>query len=135
MLRSTFSTLLGSLLLSSGLLLSSAPTRAQTVSTAPRGYDFLTVLTVESFDNSVSKVLITPAFQNKSEISLANVTPQYVTSKRVADIKQNTATINQLLGDLTAAGWDLFQVYALAPASGQGGNPVATRYLFRKPRP
>jgi|GEM_PF-1398807 len=135
MLRFRFSTSLGGLLLGGALLLRAAPASAQTAPVAPRGYDFLTVLTVESFDNSVSKVLITPAFQNKSEIPLADATPQYITSKHVAAVMQNTTTINQLLGDLTAAGWDLFQVYALAPASGQGGNPVGTRYLFRKPRP
>ncbi|MGI4740218.1 MAG: hypothetical protein ACRYG7_34030 [Janthinobacterium lividum] len=103
--------------------------------TAPHGYDFLTVLTVESADKSVAKVLITPAFQNKSEIQLVDVTPHYATSKRVADIAKNTLTINQLLGDLTAAGWEFLQVYPLPPVSGAGLNPVASRYLFRKPRP
>lgn len=103
--------------------------------TAPHGYDFLTVLVVESGYKDYAKIVIVPAFQGKPEISLANVEPQYPAQKLLATLTQNTATVNQLLGDLTAAGWEFLQPYAVPPASGSGGNPVATRYLFRRPRP
>ncbi|WP_223652783.1 hypothetical protein [Hymenobacter psoromatis] len=53
--------------LSAFLLLGTPPVFAQVP--APHGYDFLTLTSRESSAKSVAKILITPAFQGKTEFS------------------------------------------------------------------
>jgi hypothetical protein len=132
MLRFPFSTSLGGLLLGGALCLTAAPVGAQT---APHGYDFTTITTIESFRKSEAKMLITPPFQGKAEVALVDGDVERLTKADIAKISENTLLINQQLSALTAAGWELVQAYAVAPSNSPGATPPITRYLFRKPRP
>lgn len=116
--------LAAALLLAAGL-----PAAAQTGAPAAPGYSFLTVTTMESTAKSLAKIVITPAFQGKSEIQLEEFSG-LSTEKYLAKLQHNTEVINQQLTDLTVAGWELVQTYPFTSNSG----PVATRYLFRKAR-
>lgn len=122
-----------------GSFLLGAATRAQAQlalsATAPHGYDFLTVTTVESYRQSEAKMLLTPPFEGKSEVPLANGDLDRLTHNDVEKIGHNTLLINQQLSALTVAGWELVQVVPVAPGNSPGPTPPITRYLFRKPRP
>lgn len=117
------------------LLLALAPAVgfAQTVpatTSAAVTYDFLTVTTTESGNNKAeSKILIAPPLLGKSEVQLQEFNSIYSKKDRER-LQLNALSITQQLTEITAAGWELFQVYPL------NLNPtlVATRYLFRKAR-
>ena len=117
------------------MLFSVVTASAQTAPAAPHGYDFTTVTTIESFRKSEAKMLITPPFQGKAEVALADGDVERLTKADVAKISENTLVINEQLSALTAAGWELVQTYAVAPSTSPGTTPPITRYLFRKPRP
>lgn len=120
--------LLRALLVGFVLLLSIFSSWGQNVPTAPHGYDFLTVTSIESLSKKYSKLLITPAYQGKSEMPLEGY--MGLGAEKFLDTSQrNTLITNQLLSDLTAAGWDLVEVY-VTPAMGPTNH--TTRYLFRK---
>lgn len=118
-------------LLTASLLLGSLVANAQTVGSvgaiASHGYDFLTLTSMESQSKSLSKILITPAFQGKSEIQLEDF-GGFSAEKNLAKLQHNTELVNQQLADLTAAGWELVQAYPFTSVPGL----VTTRYLFRK---
>ena len=117
-------TLLAGLLSFTGFAQTAAPAPATTLT-----YDFLTVTSSESSARTVSVVLIAPPFQGKSEIQLEAFGGIYNARNRER-VQRNTVLINQQLTELTAAGWELFQVYP------QNYPPdlLTTRYLFRKVR-
>jgi hypothetical protein len=119
-------------LLGAALLLSSPVAHAQTaaVALAAYGYDFLTMTTVESPAKSLSKLLITPAFQGKTETQLEVFGGFVSADKNLEILQRNTQTINQQLSDLTVAGWELVEVHTISTVS----NACTTRYLFRKAR-
>jgi len=119
---------LSGILVSAGLLLSSPVARAQMAvpagAVAARGYDFMTVTTVEA-GKSLSLILFSTEFQGKTEIALQDVNVLGV-EKFKERIRQNTQLVNEQLSALTVAGWELVQVYT--PTS-----PTSARcYLFRK---
>ena len=122
--------------LTAGLLLHSPLAHAQmtipAAGAAARGYDFLTVTTIESGLEREAKVLLSPAFEEQSEIPLANASLYSLSKDDFQKLSRNTVTINQLLSRVTVAGWELFQVYSLAPPHGATATPPVTRYLFRK---
>lgn len=91
-------------------------------------YDFLTVTTTESAGSkSDCKMLIAPPFSGKSEVQLE--TAYGIDGKKDRErLQLNAVAITQQLTAITAAGWELFQVYPLNLTS----SLVATRYLFRK---
>lgn len=112
------------------LLLSTLGTRsafAQGATTAvSHVYEYTTLTTFESTSKATSKIFITPAFQGKTEVQLEDFNA-FAFEKNREKFQQNAQAINQLLGDLSAAGWELVQVYPLPTQ----GIPV-TRYLLRK---
>ena len=128
--------LLAGALLGAGLLLSGPVAHAQMVAltgaVAPHGYDFLTLTTIEGLSKKTAQLLFTPAFQAKTMVPLLPVSVLGSSEEEYTRLTQNALTVNQQLTDLTVAGWELVQVYAVAPASGTGYNPPITRYLFRK---
>lgn len=120
--------ILVSALLVAGLLLSGPVARAQgavpTGTADARGYDFLTVTTVEG-NKAQSYMLFSTPFQGKTELPLTSIMLMGVEKYKEAVI-QNTRLINEQLSALTVAGWELIQVYAVAtPVNGRS-------YLFRK---
>ncbi|OGX90688.1 hypothetical protein BEN49_22025 [Hymenobacter coccineus] len=92
-------------------------------------YDFLTVTNIESGTKSLAKMLITPAFQGKTEVQLEDLGSLSV-EKNLAKIARNTEVINRQLTELTAAGWEFVQAYPFAFSP----DLPTTRYLFRKAR-
>ena len=115
------------LALSASLLLATPAVFAQVV--PPHGYDFLTLTSMESSAKSAAKILLTPAFQGKSEIQLEDF-GGFSIEKNLAKLQHNTELVNQQLSNLTAAGWELVQAYPVTST-----NLLTTRYLFRKARP
>jgi hypothetical protein len=96
---------------------------AQAQSSTAKGYQFLTVTAFESQVKVLSKIIVVPAFEGKSEIQLEDF-GGFSTSKNVEKLERNTLLINQELEALTTAGWELVQVYTI--------GTLTTRYLFRK---
>ena len=132
MQRAKFATLLRTLVMSCALLPSAVVAWGQTVpepQNAPHGYDFLTVTVLELTGKSMAKVLITPAFQGKTEIQLADMS-SISTAKNVEVSQHNASVVNQQLSDLTIAGWELAAVF-----NSNVSGYAAPRYLFRRPRP
>lgn len=129
MLRITFCCWLLTTALCGGVI---TVVRAQATS---HGYDFLTVTTVESYRQSEAKMLISPPFEGKTEVALADGDLERLTRNDIEKIGRNTLLINQQLSALTVAGWELVQVVPVAPSTSPGPTPPITRYLFRKPRP
>jgi hypothetical protein len=108
------------------LVLGTSTASAQAGPAATRGYDFLTLTTLESSNKSASKIYIAPAFQGKTEVQLEDFNA-FGFEKNREKLQQNTQLINQQLSDLTVAGWELVQVY---PLSSQA--VIITRYLLKK---
>ncbi len=134
MLASSYLVSLRAFFLSALLVLGAQVALAQNIITGsgPQGYDFMTVTTIESFRKAEAKMLLTPAFQGKTEIPLADGDITRLTANDITKITQNTLLVTQQLGALTAAGWELVQVYAVSPLSGAGYNSPITRYLLRR---
>jgi hypothetical protein len=117
------------LVLGLGLALGACSAAAQAPATAPRGYDFRTITLVKSPYRNDCRLLLTPAFEGKTELKLEE---EYTLSsdKYREHLQANTALLNQLLSDLSVAGWELVETHALL----EGPPPAAavTRYLLRK---
>ena len=114
------------------LALAPQPGRAQTAAAASQTtltYDFLTVTTSESSAKAAAKIIIAPPFQGKSDVQLEEFGGIY-NAKNREKLQRNVGLINQQLTELTAAGWELFQVYPL----NYPPDLPTTRYLFRKAR-
>ncbi|AMR28019.1 hypothetical protein A0257_13585 [Hymenobacter psoromatis] len=112
------------------LLLTTRSSWAQVGPVAPHGDDFLTVTTIDGYTKNISKILITPAFQEKTEIQLEDLgNSSFSIEKNLATIQRNTLKINQQLSDLTVAGWELVEAHTVTIFA------PTTRYLFRKARP
>lgn len=112
------------------LLLGGArPAAAQ--ASRPAVYEFMTLTLIESPYATDTRLLLTPAFKGQSEFKLEEVY-NLAANKYREHLQQNTQLVNQTLGELSEAGWELFNVQA----STVGGTAAAsvTRYLFRKPR-
>lgn len=122
---------LSGLLFTTGLLMSSLAAQAQVAApagaAAARGYDFLTLTSMESGSKVLAKILIVPAFQGKSEIQMEDF-GGFSAEKNLAKLQHNTELIQQQLSELTVAGWELVQTYPFISSP----NLVTTRYLFRK---
>lgn len=123
-----------------GSFLFSAATHAQAqlapAATAPHGYDFLTVAVRYAYNADFARIYFFPAFQSKTEIMLESGPAPgedmpYSTIKiqlrHKAAERHNAELLNQQLGELTANGWELAQVWS---TKGELVN-----YLFRKARP
>ncbi|MVN76285.1 hypothetical protein GO988_08105 [Hymenobacter sp. HMF4947] len=117
------------LLLSAGLLLGTQAAFAQASAALPHGYDFLTITIVKSPYKADCRMLLTPAFQGKTEVKLEEEFT-LAADKYRENLHRNTLLLNQTLSDLSVAGWELVETHA-AP---EGPPPVATvtRYLLRK---
>ena len=97
-------------------------------------YDFMTVSVIKSPYKNDCYLLLTPAFQGKSEIKLAE---EYnlASDRYRANLQHNIELLNGILGELSAAGWDLVDVHSTeVGAEPPGLQPTATitRYLLRK---
>jgi hypothetical protein len=121
--------LLSSLLLSAGLLLGAPAVRAQIPAGSARSYEFLTVTVIESPYSRDSRLLLSPAFQGKTELELEEIY-NLSSAKYREHLQRNTTLLNQTLSDLSGAGWELIEVHS----SVAGPAPAAsiTRYLLRK---
>lgn len=122
-------------LLAIGLLLHLQPVWAQLApppSSAPHGYDFLTVTEFEGLTKNKAKLLITPAFQGKTEVQLEDLNgSNFSVNKDLETVQRNTQVLNQQLSELTVAGWELVDVSVISILA-TGSH--TTRYLFRKPK-
>jgi hypothetical protein len=114
------------LLLSAGLVLRGPLAFAQA---SQRSYGFLTITVIQSPYKNDCRLLLTPAFQGKTEIKLEE---EYNLSadKYRANAQSNALLLNQLLSDLSAAGWELAETHAAQ--QGPVTSATVTRYLLRK---
>jgi hypothetical protein len=126
---SLFRFLFWGLLLGTGLGLSGPVARAQTLPVPPRGYDFLTLTVIQSPYKNDCRLLLTPAFQGKTELKLEE---EYdlASDRYRAHAQSNALLLNQLLSDLSAAGWQLADTHAAQ--QGPPTSATVTRYLLRK---
>jgi len=113
------------------LLLVSLSASAQT---SRPTYDFMTISVIKSPYRNDCYLLLTPAFQGKSEIKLEE---EYnlASDRYRANLQRNITLLNNTLGELSAAGWDLVNVHSTeVGAEPPGLHPTATitRYLLRK---
>lgn len=89
-----------------GLLLALAtrPAAAQLLTPAPaQPYDFLTVMMVESTAKSLSKLLIAPAFNGRTEIQL-DALGAFLPGTRLDQLRRTNEVLSQSLSELSAAG-------------------------------
>ena len=117
------------LLLSTGLILSGPAAFAQMSPVASRSYDFLTITVIQSPYKNDCRLLLTPAFQGKTEIKLEEEHTLSADKYR-ANAQSNALLLNQLLSDLSAAGWELADTHAAQ--QGPAPSATVTRYLLRK---
>jgi hypothetical protein len=97
-------------------------------------YEFLTISIVKSPYKNDCYLLLTPAFQGKTEIKLEE---EYnlASDRYRANLQRNITLLNNTLSELSAAGWDLVNVHSTeVGAEPPGLQPTATltRYLLRK---
>ena len=97
-------------------------------------YDFMTISVIKSPYKNDCYLLLTPAFQGKAEIKLEE---EYnlASDRYRANLQRNITLLNQTLGELSTAGWDLVDVHSTeVGAEPVGLHPTATitRYLLRK---
>ncbi len=128
-MMSFFRFLFCELLLGAGLVLSGPAARAQALPMPPHSYDFLTITVIQSPYKNECRLLLTPAFQGKTELKLEE---EYDLSsdKYRARAQSNTLLLNQLLSDLSAAGWQLADTHAAQ--QGPATSATVMRYLLRK---
>ena len=108
----------------------SHPVAAQ--ASRPAVYEFMTLSLVESPYAVDTRLLLTPAFKGQSEVKLEEVY-NLSANKYREHLQHNTQLVNATLGELSEAGWELFNVQASTVGSTAAAS--VTRYLFRKPRP
>lgn len=115
-------------------LLASHPAQAQLLapSAAARSYEFLHVTVTEATTDSQAKLLLSPAFNGRTEMQLEGLNA-FLPAKRLELLRHNEEVVSQCLGELSAAGWELLQVYSVPLVVDK--DVATTRYLFRKPRP
>lgn len=97
-------------------------------------YDFMTISVIKSPYKNDCYLLLTPAFQGKSEIKL-DEEYNLASDRYRANLQHNIELLNGTLGELSAAGWDLVDVHSTeVGAEPPGLQPTATitRYLLRK---
>ncbi|TVT41274.1 hypothetical protein FNT36_07400 [Hymenobacter setariae] len=97
-------------------------------------YDFMTISVIKSPYRNDCYLLLTPTFQGKSEIKLEE---EYnlASDRYRANLQRNITLLNNTLGELSAAGWDLVDVHSTEVGAEPAGlQPTATltRYLLRK---
>ncbi len=109
------------------LLLTTRSSWAQAGPVAPHGYDFLTIMVMESPYTKEPYLLFTPIFQGQSVILLKSSNLYSNSPEDIANLAENTALIDQKLSTLTVDGWELVHVNSFTSAS-----RLHTRYLFRK---
>lgn len=116
-------------LLSAGLVLSGSPAGAQALPVPSRGYDFITLTVIQSPYKNDCRLLLTPAFQGKTELKLEE---EYDLSsdKYRAHAQSNALLLNHLLSDMSVAGWQLADTHAAQ--QGPATSATVTRYLLRK---
>ncbi|HET9504376.1 MAG TPA: hypothetical protein VFO93_12610 [Hymenobacter sp.] len=126
---SSFRFLCCGLLLGAGLVLGGPAAHAQALPVPQRGYDFLTLTVIQSPYKNDCRLLLTPAFQGKTELKLEE---EYdlASDKYRAHAQSNALLLNQLLTDLSAAGWQLAETHAAQ--QGPATSATVTRYLLRK---
>ncbi|MGI4873756.1 MAG: hypothetical protein ACRYFX_21565 [Janthinobacterium lividum] len=115
------------------LLLTNRPAAAQLLPAAvpARTSDFMTLTVLESPLKNMAKLLLTPAFNGRSEIQLEDAV--VLASTRLEHLCHNNEVLSQSLGELSAAGWELAEVHSVPFAGDKDILP--TRYLLRRPRP
>lgn len=128
-MRLLFDSFLRWLALSAGLVLGTQAAFAQASPAGAHGYDFLTITIVKSPYKSDCRMLLTPAFQGKSEVKLEE---EYTLAndRYRENLHRNTLLLNQTLSDLSVAGWELVETHAAL--EGAPPAPAVTRYLLRK---
>ena len=97
-------------------------------------YDFMTISVIKSPYKNDCYLLLTPAFQGKSEIKL-DEEYNLASDRYRANLQHNIELLNGTLGELSATGWDLVDVHSTeVGAEPPGLQPTATitRYLLRK---
>lgn len=96
----------------------------------PPAYTFLTVTVIESPYHNASRLLLSPAFQGKTELELEDEWT-LVSKKDREHLQSNTVLINQTLSELSAAGWELVEVHTSLLGTGPA-TTTTTRYLLRQ---
>lgn len=117
------------LLVGAGLVLGGPAALAQSRPVSQHSYDFLTITVIQSPYKTDCRLLLTPAFQGKTELKLEE---EYTLSsdKYRANAQSNALLLNQLLSDTSTAGWELVETHAAQ--QGPAPSATVTRYLLRK---
>ncbi|AYA38401.1 hypothetical protein D3Y59_15905 [Hymenobacter oligotrophus] len=117
------------------LMLPLLPQRAQAQSKP--AYQYMQMTTIESIvagGLGRSRVLFTPEFKGTKEAQMENLFS--LTGININNVKANEETILRYLSEVTAEGWELFQVTPLTQTlqnTGTTGQGIfLTRYTFRK---
>lgn len=118
---------LGAMLLLASLGAAAQPGR-------PITYEFMTISIVKSPYKNDCYLLLTPAFQGRTEIKLEE---EYnlASDRYRTNLQRNTALLTTTLGELSAAGWELVDVHSTevgAAPPGLQATATLTRYLLRK---
>jgi hypothetical protein len=111
------------------LLVSGPAALAQIPAATARSYEFLTVTVIESPYSRDSRLLLSPAFQGITEVALEE-TYNLASDKYREHLQRNTVRLNQMLSDLSSAGWELIDVHG--SVVGPAPSAAVTRYLLRK---
>ncbi|WP_400193423.1 hypothetical protein [Hymenobacter sp. B81] len=81
-----------------------------------------------------SRVIFTPEFKGTKEAQMENLFS--LTGINIKNVQANEETILRYLGEITAEGWEMFQVIPLTQTLTSGGTTgqgiFMTRYMFRK---
>lgn len=94
-----------------------------------RSYEFLHVTVTEATTDNLSKLLLSPAFNGRTEIQLEGLNA-FLPAKRLELLRRNEETISRCLGELSAAGWELLQVYSAPLVVDK--DVSTTRYLLHR---
>ncbi|WP_345222411.1 hypothetical protein [Hymenobacter koreensis] len=118
------------------LVLPLLPQQAHAQAKGP-GYQYMQMTTIESVvagGLGRSRVLFTPEFKGTKETQMENLFS--LTGINMKNVQVNEEIIMRYLSEVTAEGWELFQVTPLTQTLQSGGSTnqgiFMTRYTFRK---
>jgi hypothetical protein len=119
-------------LLVAGLLTAGATSMPAAAQTAPNGYTYQLVTTIESVvpgGFGRSKISYTPAYKGIKEAPMENLFS--LTGLNLSNLQKNEDSIVALTQQMANDGYELVQALPLT-SSIQGSGIFMTRYMFRK---